>query len=124
MLYKQLFESRGHSVAITGDGEACLSLYKKMAESGEPKSQYDIVLLDYSMPKKNGFETAKEILAVKPDQRILFITSFGEKMTTMLSELSNGTNIDIIEKPFNSISLIQKIEYEIQEQDTSSVLLQ
>lgn len=124
VLYKQLFESRGHQVVLTGDGDECLSLYMSKLNSSGNREPFDMVLLDYSMPKRNGFDTAKEILAVRPDQRILFITSFGDKVTPMLKGLSKGTNIDIIEKPFNSASLIQKIEYEIQEQDGAKVLLQ
>ncbi|MCA2003204.1 MAG: response regulator [Candidatus Nitrosotenuis sp.] len=115
LLYKQIFESRGHTVTVTDDGEECIASYKNMTANSDAR-QFDMVILDYSMPKKNGLETAKEILQIRPDQRILFISSFGDELTPKLRALSNGTNIDVLEKPFNSQSLIQKVEFEIEGQ--------
>lgn len=124
LLYKQIFESRGHSVTITHDGEECVMLYKDRIEAKSDGNPFDMVILDYSMPKKNGFEAAKEILQIRPDQRILFISSFGDKLTSKLGDLSNGTNVDVLEKPFNSQNLIQKVEFEIEEKTRTNMVLQ
>jgi CheY-like chemotaxis protein len=35
-------------------------------------SPFDVVVLDYRMPKKDGTEVAKEILDLNPNQRIIF----------------------------------------------------
>lgn len=123
LLYKQIFESRGHTVTVTDDGEECIASYKNMTANSDAR-QFDMVILDYSMPKKNGLETAKEILQIRPDQRILFISSFGDELTPKLRALSNGTNIDVLEKPFNSQSLIQKVEFEIEGQVPTGLVLQ
>ncbi len=123
LLYKQIFESRGHTVTVTNDGEECVASYKNMTANSDAR-QFDMVILDYSMPKKNGLETAKEILQIRPDQRILFISSFGDELTPKLRALSNGTNIDVLEKPFNSQSLIQKVEFEIEGQVQTGLVLQ
>ena len=32
---------------------------------------FDIIVLDYKMPDKDGMEVAKEILIINPDQRII-----------------------------------------------------
>ena len=36
---------------------------------------YDLVVLDYKIPKINAIEVGKEILAVSPSQRIIFASA-------------------------------------------------
>jgi DNA-binding response OmpR family regulator len=122
VLYQQIFESRGHSVKITLDGEECLSAYKSQAAGNPNSNPYDIVLLDQSMPKKTGFEVAKEILGVKPSQKILFITGFGDEVESKIEELGKGANINVLEKPFNSSNLIEIIERHLKEELANKIL--
>ncbi|QLH08994.1 response regulator [Candidatus Nitrosotenuis sp. DW1] len=110
LLYQKIFESRGHTVVITNDGLECLTAYANEAKArkNEMTNPYDAVILDYEMPKKNGFETAREILNITPNQKILFITAFGDEILTKMD--FKGPNVGLIQKPFNSIDLINKIE--------------
>ncbi len=110
LLYQQIFESRGHTVVITNDGLECLTAYanETKARKNERTNPYDAVILDYDMPKMNGFETAKEILKMTPNQKILFITAFGDEVMTKMD--FEGPNIGLIQKPFNSVDLINKVE--------------
>jgi two-component system cell cycle response regulator CpdR len=110
LLYQKIFESRGHTVVITNDGLECLTAYANEAKArkNEQSNPYDAVILDYEMPKKNGFETAKEILSMVPNQKILFITAFGDEVLTKMD--FKGDNIGLIQKPFNSLELINKVE--------------
>lgn len=110
LLYQKIFESRGHTVVITNDGLECLTAYANevKARKNEQVNPYDAVILDYEMPKKNGFETAKEILGMTPNQKILFITAFGDEVLTKMD--FKGPNIGLIQKPFNSVDLINKVE--------------
>ena len=121
VLYQQIFESRGHSVKLTLDGEECLSTY--VGEAAKNQNPYDVVILDHSMPKKTGFDVAKEILKVRPNQKILFITGFGDELESKIEELGQGKDISILEKPFNSSSLIEKIELVLKEETTNKILL-
>jgi two-component system cell cycle response regulator CpdR len=123
LLYQQIFESRGHSVKLTLDGEECLSAYVGEAAKKQNQQPYDVVVLDHSMPKKTGFDVAKEILKVKPGQKILFITAFGDELESKIEELGNDKDISILEKPFNSSSLIEKIELVLKEETTNKILL-
>lgn len=124
LLYQQIFESRGHSVKLTIDGQECLSVYNEALNKSTPSQKpYDIVLLDYSMPKKTGFEVAQEILQNKPDQKILIITSFDDTITAKLKQSGLQKSIQVIEKPFNSSVLINKIEEENKQELASHVLL-
>ena len=110
LLYQKIFESRGHTVVLTNDGLECLTAYANEAKARKNKNgnPYDAVILDYEMPKKNGFETAKEILSMVPSQKILFITAFGDEILTKMD--LKGDNIGLIQKPFNSLDLINKVE--------------
>jgi len=110
LLYQKIFESRGHTVIVTNDGLECLTAYANEAKARKNKQSnpYDAVILDYEMPKKNGFETAREILGMVPNQKILFITAFGDEILTKMD--FKGDNIGLIQKPFNSLDLINKVE--------------
>lgn len=118
VLYQQIFEARGHSVKITLDGEECVLAY----QSASKKKPFDMVILDYSMPKKTGFEVAKEILKVRPEQKILFITGFGDEVESKLVELGNAKNIAVLEKPFNSSMLTEWLDQIIKEDTTNKIL--
>lgn len=110
LLYQQIFESRGHTVVVTNDGLECITAYANEAKARKNPllNPYDAVILDYDMPKKDGFETAREILEMVPNQKILFITAFGEDLQKKTGHM--GNNVGLIQKPFNSLDLINKVE--------------
>lgn len=124
VLYQQIFESRGHSVKLTLDGEECLVAYREAASKTQPSQKpYDVVILDYSMPKKNGFEVAQEIIQARPDQKILVITSFDDVISSKLKQSGLQKRVQVIEKPFNSSVLINRIEEEAKQELASHPLL-
>ena len=56
-----------------------------------------MVILDYEMPDVKGDELALMIKALAPDQPLIMLTGFPERLTTNLL-----TDVDmIISKPFN-----------------------
>jgi CheY-like chemotaxis protein len=79
-LYKRSLEERDHQVVITNNGKGCLDVYHKELQditlNTDPSKHiqpFDAVVLDYKMPKINGMQVAKEILAVNPHQRIILL---------------------------------------------------
>src|SRR5919109_1574182 len=96
--YKLALEDNGHEVIVTENGEECLGVYsnelKRMKINADnnsnnnnnkhpkttslysPSSPFDVVVLDYRMPKKDGMEVAKEILDLNPNQRIIFASAY------------------------------------------------
>jgi CheY-like chemotaxis protein len=100
-LYKAAFESRGHEVTITKDGQECL---KKYAER-----KYDAVVLDYKMPRVNGMQVAKEILSKNPGQRIIFSSAYSEEtINNAAKELKHA--IQLIPKPFEPYAIVDAVE--------------
>lgn len=112
--YKMALEKKGHQVTVTKDGVECLDIYNDEAKYAElfkndPSPPYDVVLLDQSMPRKSGIETAKDIFKTRRNQRIIFLTAYGQKILQNVSEFKDDT-IQIIQKPFSLKFLIKKIE--------------
>ena len=72
---------------------------------------YDSVILDYKMPKINGMEVGKEILAVNPRQRIIFASAFLLPLETLTDPIQGiKQDVEILQKPFTQQTLVDKIE--------------
>jgi CheY-like chemotaxis protein len=107
---------RGHQVIITNNGEDCLKLYNNELQSAtfsiDPTlhvQPFDAVVLDYKMPKINGMEVAKEILALNPHQRIIFASAYVKE--TLLDSIQQLDKvIELIQKPFEEDVLVDAIE--------------
>lgn len=105
--YTTILEDKGHMVTTTLDGEACILAYSKaLADSDNP---YDAVVLDYSMPRLNGLQTAKEILGLNPTQRIIFASAYVQE--TLVDSIKNLKQIvELLQKPFSLQALVDTIE--------------
>lgn len=115
-LYRIALESKGHNVTITYDGQECLEVYRnavqKLAEANKKPSKYDpfdVVVLDYRMPRLDGLETAKEILALNRQQRLIFASAFvRETLRDSVQHLEQV--IELIQKPFEPKVLVELVE--------------
>jgi len=65
-LYKDMFESRGHTVFSARDGDEAVRLIKDMP------FKPDAIIMDHRMPGKDGIETTKEIRKFDPSIPIIF----------------------------------------------------
>ena len=118
LLYKLALEKRNHRVTISQNGEDCLKLYheefQRMRFSGDDSISvqllpFNAVILDYKMPKINGIEVAKEILAVNPHQRIIFASAYVKE--TLLDTIKSLKQItEVVQKPFGVNILIDTVE--------------
>ena len=61
------------------------------------------------MPKMNGLEVAKEILAVNPHQRIVFASAY-LRDTLLESVEKRNRLVEVLNKPFGKQELIATIE--------------
>ena len=116
-LYKMALEKRRHEVLVAHNGEDCLKIYHEVSQRVRFKmyptvnisQPFDAVMLDYRMPKINGIEVAKEILAVNPHQRIIFASAYvKETLTDSIKELKQV--VELMQKPFGENALIDTIE--------------
>jgi CheY-like chemotaxis protein len=116
LVYKAALGNRDHVVVHTTNGEDCLNVYHNEfqiatihSDAREHIQPFDVVILDYNMPRMNGLEVAKEILAVNPHQRIIFASAY---LQDMLLESVRQLNqiVEILNKPFSEQELIDTVE--------------
>ncbi len=106
--YQTILEDRNHTVVTTQDGEACVLAYSKEL-AANPDNPFDAVVLDYSMPKLNGLQTAKEILGLNASQRIIFASAYVQE--TLMDSIKNLKQIvELLQKPFSLQSLVDTLE--------------
>lgn len=102
-MIKVIMEDRGHSVTgfsnpLEGENEAI-------------KNSYDFIFLDLHMAERNGNHITKNILAAKPDSKIIIMTAFPTDPMA-LDALREGA-VSIVAKPLNLekvLNLINNME--------------
>lgn len=93
-----VLRSDGYSVQTAGDGIRALNL---MAE--EP---FELVLLDFMMPNKDGLEVLREIKENFPDIAVIIFTGMGSE-NIAVSAMKAGA-ADYIIKPFRNHDLLER----------------
>jgi DNA-binding response OmpR family regulator len=83
-------ESAGYRVATVGDGEEALRVFSS--------GQFDLVILDIMMPRKDGFAVCREI-RMRSDVPIIMLTALGST-EDMVRGFELGAD-DYIAKPFS-----------------------
>lgn len=91
---------KGHVVTRATDGDAGLEAWEK--------GQFDICILDVMLPKRDGFDLAREIRKVDQGVPILFLTA-----KNMLEAKAEGFGLggdDYLTKPFSVEELLLRIK--------------
>ncbi len=65
----------------------------------------DLILMDYRMPRMNGLEAAKEILEIRPGQKIIMVTA-DDKATEEVA----ASGFSLVQKPFYIATISRAIE--------------
>lgn len=90
-MLKDIFVRAGYEViAEAENGEIALELYRKFKP--------DLVTMDIVMPKKNGIEALKEIMASDPEACVVMVSALGQD-SLVLEAVESGAK-DFIVKPF------------------------
>lgn len=113
--YKVALAAAGHELVATENGEDCINSYRQHLEQfknspdSRQRAPFDAVLLDYRMPKKDGMEVAREILALYPRQRIIFASAHVKE--TLLDSVKHLSRVvELMQKPFGIKALIDTLE--------------
>ena len=118
MVFQMMLENSKHKVTLTHDGEECLNAYKAAMAIMPDKSEeylskhppFDVVLLDNRMPKMDGLEAAKHILAINRNQRIIFVTAYPQSSIQDTMKAYAPNEFQILAKPVEMEQLLGAIE--------------
>jgi len=94
-----LLELEGYAVETACDGEEGLA---KLAEH-----PYDLVLLDFAMPERNGIEVLREIRERDVDLAVIMITAYGTVENAVNAMQAGATNF--IQKPWDNEKLLADV---------------
>ena len=92
LLLKDLLKIANHKVVAEAvNGEEAVKKFNEIKP--------DVLLLDIAMPKKDGLDTLKEIIATNPNAKIVMITA-SDNLKTMQDCLKAGALAYVL-KPFD-----------------------
>jgi DNA-binding response OmpR family regulator len=97
---QDFFELKGYDVQLAIDGEKAIDLIRQ--------HNYDVVLLDVMLPKKNGFEVLKESQELGVTVPVLMLTAKGDQ-EDILQGFGLGID-DYVTKPFNAEELAARVK--------------
>jgi DNA-binding response OmpR family regulator len=109
---KQGLEEEGYVVSFATDGQAGLELFQSQ--------RFDLVLLDWMLPKMTGVEVCKEIRQQNGKLPIIFLTAKDTVQETV-EGLKNGAN-DYIKKPFSFDELVERIKVQLRDKSEQELL--
>ncbi len=92
--------SEGFEVTSAGDGKSGFELASS--------EHFDLIILDVMLPKKNGYDIARDLRQKGVNTPILMLTAKGETIDKVLG-LKLGAD-DYLTKPFEVIELLARVE--------------
>jgi two-component system, OmpR family, alkaline phosphatase synthesis response regulator PhoP len=93
-------QSEGFDVISAADGKTGIELASEQ--------QFDLMILDVMLPKKNGYDVARDLRQQGLQTPILMLTAKGETIDKVLG-LKLGAD-DYLTKPFEMIELLARVE--------------
>ena len=102
---KLILETDGFaSVDIFNDPADVISEY-----NNQPRTMYDLLIIDILMPKMNGFELYEKIKKIDNNAKVCFITAY-RMYFEALREMYPGYEVDcFMNKPFENEDLLRKV---------------
>ena len=98
--------------------------FKEAKEILKTKSvNFDVILLDLSLPDKNGFKLINEILVVAQNTPIIVLTGY-EDVSFGVKSLAKGVADYIIKEDLTAILLYKSILYSLERKKSTAALLE
>lgn len=110
-LVKELLMIEGFTVSVCSNGNECLDFLTH--------TRPDIIILDVMMPKRNGWDTLKELRKDHPNLPVIMLSAKGDSVDRILG-LELGAD-DYISKPFDDRELIARIRARMRIMESASL---
>lgn len=91
----------GYSVLPACGGDEALALAREFPD------EIDLLLTDIMMPGKNGVEVAEEVVEVRPDIRVFYMSGYADQDLVRQGLLKPGTRF--LQKPFTPQELAERV---------------
>ncbi|WP_339920127.1 response regulator transcription factor [uncultured Flavobacterium sp.] len=109
---QQGLEEEGYQITSASDGLQGFELIQKQ--------QFDLILLDWMLPKMSGLDLCKAIRKKDTSTPILFLTAKDTVQET-IEGIKAGAN-DYIKKPFSFEELVERIKIHFRNQNEQDIL--
>jgi|SRR5579884_2651450 CheY-like chemotaxis protein len=96
-----ILNGEGHNAMAVSDGRSAV----KWAALARP----DAVISDVIMPGMNGIETAKEILQILPECRVILFSGQAASQELLSRAEAEGHKFELLAKPINPNLLLEKL---------------
>lgn len=94
-------EKRNHKVLTARDGSEAVEIFRSHA------AEIQLVITDLIMPRMDGFELKRQLSAMKPDLKILFMSGYADLAAEQNADALSGCSL--LEKPFLPGELAEKV---------------
>lgn len=116
--YRVMLESQGYDVFLTADGQDCIEKFDEHFEADTESRDtgdtgpFDLVVVDYYIPGKDGMQVIEHVLSKSPQQRVLIASSYPRDMIQKSAQSAHLLQkaIELLQKPFDLEVLVDTIE--------------
>jgi PAS domain S-box-containing protein len=92
----------GYQVLTAPSGAEAMQIAQQLVRP------FDVLVTDVVMPHMGGQQLAEELLALRPDLKVLFISGYTD--SSLLRQSSGfGASMTLVQKPFTPAQLVQKV---------------
>jgi len=95
----RLVLERDYALLFASDGEEALEAFRSRP--------VDLVLLDIKMPKKDGLEVLRALMAAPSPPRVLMLTAY--QSVELAQRATDAGATDYVTKPFDRASLLKAV---------------
>ncbi|HEY2039657.1 MAG TPA: response regulator [Edaphobacter sp.] len=99
-LIRTFLEHEGYIVHVSGDADRAAKLFSRSTD-------IDLVITDYSMPQRSGFDLARELRCLRPSLRMLIISGAIVSSGKLDQMEANGWRF--LPKPFSLPQLLAEV---------------
>lgn len=107
---REVLELSGYQVIEAVDANDGLELYRQNIDI------IDLILTDVVMPGMNGREFANQLLALRPDLKIIFMSGYTDN--AIVRDSFSDLHLNYLQKPFTLDNLTDKVQQVLRETQT------